>query len=188
MQQLFYATNRRFYRMKRRYVSEARFPIIGIKLETSVLKNGNHRWMLLAKRLFFRYSAVSSNSVSGAILCNNYFMQQIGVSSDETAICIGSSSSDYWCKTRNPCSEERQSSLDASRKTASRNLRNADPISPYPGSNTPAKVLKPPCLEFIISFLHEFVGLMLLFFSPIFTFAHVPETGCPWNVLQRYYW
>ena len=49
--------------------------------------------------------------------------------------------------------KKRQTSLDASRKNASRTLRRAGPILPFPGLNTPAKVLKPPFSVFRINLL-----------------------------------
>ena len=49
--------------------------------------------------------------------------------------------------------KKRPTPLDASRKKASRNLKTAGPILPVPGSNTPAKVLKPPFSVFRISLL-----------------------------------
>ena len=51
--------------------------------------------------------------------------------------------------------KERQTSLDASRKKASRTLRRASPILLFSGSKTPAKVLKPPFSVFRISLLQE---------------------------------
>lgn len=51
--------------------------------------------------------------------------------------------------------EARQSSMNASRNMSSRHLRDADPIPPFPKSNTPAEVLKHSFLSFIISFSRE---------------------------------
>ena len=45
---------------------------------------------------------------------------------------------------QNDILKKRQAALDASPEMAGGTSRKADPIRPFPGSNTPAKVLKPP--------------------------------------------
>ena len=56
-------------------------------------------------------------------------------------------------KIKTPLLKKRQTSLDASRKKVSRTLGRAGLILPFPGSNTPAKVLKPLFSVFRISFI-----------------------------------
>ena len=55
-------------------------------------------------------------------------------------------------KKTTPLLKQRQTSLDASRKKASRSLRRAGPILPLPGPNTPAKMPTPPFSVFINDF------------------------------------
>ena len=59
--------------------------------------------------------------------------------------------------------KKRPTPLDASRKKASPNLLTAGPILPVPGSNTPAKVLKPALSVFRIGLLQEMASNHILY-------------------------
>ena len=50
----------------------------------------------------------------------------------------------FWGKFQADILNKRQTALDVSRKKASQNFRRADPIIPFPGSHTLAKVLITP--------------------------------------------
>ena len=82
-----------------------------------------------------------------------YLSEKQVIFSDETASYIRNWFYDIFFKIRTHILKKRSTPLDASRKKASRNLRTAGPILPVPGSNTPAKVLKPPFSVFRISLL-----------------------------------
>ena len=85
-------------------------------------------------------------------------------------------------KMKTPLLKERQTSLDASRKKAGRTWR-PSPILPFPGLNTPAKVLKPPLSVFRVSLLYEMA--IRLFFHPHFDFYNNEKIHFSCEIDQR---